>query len=214
MLQKVNGKKSLKKTNRFIYLISPNKVLPINFYKNLEKVFKTNKIFYFQLRLKKINKRKIFEISKKIKKLTKKYKIKFIINDDPYLAIKVGADGCHIGQKDFSIKKARIILKNKILGVTCHNSLKLVNKAVLNGANYIALGSFFPTKTKKVKFRCNLNTLKKVKKFTTIPVIAIGGINNRNYKKVLLNKANFLAISSYIWKNKLLSPEEALKKIK
>tara|TARA_B100000427_G_scaffold175659_1_gene146092 strand:+ start:1196 stop:1828 length:633 start_codon:yes stop_codon:yes gene_type:complete len=210
----VNGKKSLKKTNRFIYLISPNKVLPINFYKNLEKVFKTNKIFYFQLRLKKINKRKIFEISKKIKKLTKKYKIKFIINDDPYLAIKVGADGCHIGQKDFSIKKARIILKNKILGVTCHNSLKLVNKAVLNGANYIALGSFFPTKTKKVKFRCNLNTLKKVKKFTTIPVIAIGGINNRNYKKVLLNKANFLAISSYIWKNKLLSPEEALKKIK
>ncbi len=210
----MNGKKSLKKTNRFIYLISPNKVLPINFYKNLEKVFKTNKIFYFQLRLKKINKRKIFEISKKIKKLTKKYKIKFIINDDPYLAIKVGADGCHIGQKDFSIKKARIILKNKILGVTCHNSLKLVNKAVLNGANYIALGSFFPTKTKKVKFRCNLNTLKKVKKFTTIPVIAIGGINNRNYKKVLLNKANFLAISSYIWKNKLLSPEEALKKIK
>ena len=210
----MNGKKSLKKTNRFIYLISPNKVLPINFYKNLEKVFKTNKIFYFQLRLKKINKRKIFEISKKIKKLTKKYKIKFIINDDPYLAIKVGADGCHIGQKDFSIKKARIILKNKILGVTCHNSLKLVNKAVLNGANYIALGSFFPTKTKKVKFRCNLNTLKKVKKFTTIPVIAIGGINNRNYKKVLLNKANFLAISSYIWKNKILSPEEALKKIK
>ena len=204
----------MKKTNRFIYLISPNKFLPINFYKNLEKVFKTNKIFYFQLRLKKINKRKIFEISKKIKKLTKKYKIKFIINDDPYLAIKVGADGCHIGQKDFSIKKARIILKNKILGVTCHNSLKLVNKAVLNGANYIALGSFFPTKTKKVKFRCNLNTLKKVKKFTTIPVIAIGGINNRNYKKVLLNKANFLAISSYIWKNKLLSPEEALKKIK
>ena len=203
----------MKKTNRFIYLISPNKVLPINFYKNLEKVFKTNKIFYFQLRLKKINKRKIFEISKKIKKLTKKYKIKFIINDDPYLAIKVGADGCHIGQKDFSIKKARIILKNKILGVTCHNSLKLVNKAVLNGANYIALGSFFPTKTKKVKFRCNLNTLKKVKKFTTIPVIAIGGINNRNYKKVLLNKANFLAISSYIWKNKTLSPEEALKKI-
>ena len=204
----------MKKTNRFIYLISPNKVLPINFYKNLEKVFKTNKIFYFQLRLKKINKRKIFEISKKIKKLTKKYKIKFIINDDPYLAIKVGADGCHIGQKDFSIKKARIILKNKILGVTCHNSLKLVNKAVLNGANYIALGSFFPTKTKKVKFRCNLNTLKKVKKFTTIPVIAIGGINNRNYKKVLLNKANFLAISSYIWKNKILSPEKALKKLK
>ena len=100
----------------------------------------------------------------KKKKITKKYNVKLIINDDPYIANKVNADGCHIGQKDFDIKKARKILKNKILGVTCHNSLSLTRNAIKNGADYIALGAFFDTKTKKVKFFANLNTLKSVKK--------------------------------------------------
>ena len=204
----------MKKNNKFIYLISPDKISTSSFYKDLEKVFKSKKIFYFQLRLKNENKKKIIAIAKKIKKLTTKYDVKFIINDDPFVANKIDADGCHIGQKDFSVKKARKILKKKILGVTCHNSLKLVRDAIKNGANYIALGSFFSTKTKKIKYRANFNTLKKVKSSTTIPIIAIGGINKDNYKKVLLNNANFLAISSYIWKNKCLKPEEALRKIK
>ena len=177
-------------------------------------LFKTKKISFFQLRLKTENKNKILNISKKIKIIANKYNVKFIINDDPNLAIKINADGCHIGQKDFHVKKARKILKNKILGVTCHNSIKLVKKAIRDGADYVALGSFFKTKTKKVKFIANLNTLKKVEKFSKIPVVAIGGINDSNYRKVLLNKANFLAISSYIWKNKFLSPDEALKKLK
>ena len=204
----------MRNSKKFIYLISPNKILSSDFYKNLEKLFKKKKIFYFQLRLKKEKKINIIKISKKIKKLTKKYNIKFIINDDPNLAIKIGADGCHIGQKDFNIIKARKILKNKILGVTCHNSLKLVRQAVNNGANYVALGSFFPSKTKKIKFIANLNTIKKVKKITPLPIVAIGGINNNNYKKVLLNKVNFLAISGYIWNNNILNPEQALSKIK
>ena len=204
----------MRNSKKFIYLISPNKILSSDFYKNLEKLFKKKKIFYFQLRLKKEKKINIIKISKKIKKLTKKYNIKFIINDDPNLAIKIGADGCHIGQKDFNIIKARKILKNKILGVTCHNSLKLVRQAVNNGANYVALGSFFPSKTKKIKFIANLNTIKKVKKITPLPIVAIGGINNNNYKKVLLNKVNFLAISGYIWNNNNLNPEQALSKIK
>ena len=204
----------MRNSKKFIYLISPNKILSSDFYKNLEKLFKKKKIFYFQLRLKKEKKINIIKISKKIKKLTKKYNIKFIINDDPNLAIKIGADGCHIGQKDFNITKARKILKNKILGVTCHNSLKLVRQAVNNGANYVALGSFFPSKTKKIKFIANLNTIKKVKKITPLPIVAIGGINNNNYKKVLLNKVNFLAISGYIWNNNILNPEQALSKIK
>ncbi len=210
----MNGKKNLKKTKKFIYLISPNKIISSNFYKNLEKIFKTKRIFFFQLRLKREKREKIIYISKKIKKLTKKYNVKFIINDDPILANKLKVDGCHIGQNDFDITRARKILKNKILGVTCHNSSKLVLNAVKLGADYVALGSFFPTNTKKVKFKANFKTIKKVKKITNIPIIAIGGINNSNYKKVLLNKANFLAISSYIWKNKKFSPEEALRKIK
>ena len=76
----------MRKTKQFIYLISPKKILSSDFYKYLEKLFKTKKVYFFQLRLKKENKQKIIKISKKIKKLTKKYKVKFIINDDPYLA--------------------------------------------------------------------------------------------------------------------------------
>tara|TARA_Y100000590_G_scaffold385664_1_gene457931 strand:- start:195 stop:809 length:615 start_codon:yes stop_codon:yes gene_type:complete len=204
----------LRKTKKFIYLISPNKILLKNFYKILGNLFKTQKINFFQLRLKNEKKNKIIKIAKKMKKITKKYNVKLIINDDPYLANKINADGCHIGQKDFDIKKARKILNNKILGVTCHNSINLVRKAIKNGADYIALGAFFPSKTKKVKFFADFKTLKRVKKFSKIDLVAIGGINSQNYRKVLLNNANFLAISSYIWKNKILSPEDALKKLR
>ena len=204
----------MKKNKKFIYLISPNKIILKNFYKVLENLFKTQKISFFQLRLKNEKKVKIIKIAKKIKKISKKYNVKFIINDNPNIANKVNADGCHIGQKDFDIKKARKILNNKILGVTCHNSVNLVRKAITNGADYIALGAFFPSKTKKIKFFADFKILRRVRKFSKIDIVAIGGINSLNYKKVLLNKSNFLAISSYIWKNKNLSPEDALKKLK
>ena len=204
----------MRKNKKFIYLISPNKILLKNFYKTLANLFKTKKIYFFQLRLKNEKKDKLIKIAKKIKKIAKKYDVKFIVNDNPYLANEVNADGCHIGQKDFDIKKARKILKNKILGVTCHNSISLSQKAIENGADYIALGAFFQSKTKKVKYFADFHTLRSVKKFSKTDVVAIGGINLQNYKKVLLNKANFLAISNYIWKNKTLNPEEALNKLK
>ncbi len=146
-------------------------------------------------------------------KICKKNKVKFIVNDDPYLASKVNADGCHLGQKDMNVVKAKKILKNKIIGVTCHNSLKLAKKASLVGANYIALGAFFKTKTKKVIFKTDINTLIKIKKSINLPVVAIGGITEKNYKKLLLNKADFLAISGYIWNNKKLKPHQAIKNL-
>ncbi len=204
----------MRKYKKFIYLISPKKILSSDFYDDLENIFKTKKIFFFQLRLKKEKKRKIIIIAKKIKKLTKKYKVKFIINDDPYLANKIKADGCHIGQKDFNIKNARKILKNKILGITCHNSIKLAKVAICNKADYIAFGSFYKSKTKKTKYKSNIKILHLVKKITNIPIVAIGGINLDNYKKLLLNKANFLAISGYIWNNKKYKPIEAIKILK
>ncbi len=204
----------MRKTKKFIYLISPKKNLSSSFYKNLEKIFKTKKVFFFQLRLKKENKQNIIRIAKKIKKLTKKYNVKFIVNDDPKLAIKVKADGCHIGQKDFNLKKARIILKNKILGITCHNSIKLARIAINNKVDYLAFGSFYKSKTKKTVYKANIKTLHYAKKITSIPLVAIGGINSKNYKKLLLNNANFLAISSYIWNNKKNKPIEALKKLR
>ena len=205
--------RKIKKNKRFVYLISPNKIRNKDFYKNLCQVLSSKKVRFFQLRLKKEKiKNKIF-ISKKIRKICRKYQVKFIINDDPVLAKKVNADGCHLGQKDMNISKARKILKNKIIGITCHNSINLAKKAAANGANYLALGAFYSTKTKKVKYKANLKILNLTKKLTNTPIVAIGGIKDTNYKKLLLNKANFLAISSYIWNNKKLNPKEAINKI-
>ena len=207
--------RKLSNTKKFIYLISPKSIVNSKeFFKDLELVLKSKKIFFFQLRLKKENNKKIIYIGKKVKEICKKNKVNFIINDNPNIAKIIGADGCHLGQKDTSIIKAKKILKKKIIGITCHNSKKLVYKAIQDKADYIAIGAFFKSFTKNTNFKATISLLKFVKKITKIPIVAIGGINNKNYKKLLLNKANFLAISGYIWNNKKFKPEEAIKKFR
>ena len=197
---------------KFIYLISPLKINK-SFNSDLIEVLKQKKVGFFQLRLKKENFKKKIEIGKKIKKICKKFNVKFLVNDDVYLAKKLDADGCHLGQKDMNIFKARKLIGNKIIGVTCHNSIKLAKIAIDNKASYLAFGAFNPSKTKKVKYKASIKFLKKVRKMTKTPIVAIGGINLDNYKNLLLNKANFLAISGYIWKNKKLKPKDAIKKL-
>jgi thiamine-phosphate pyrophosphorylase len=199
---------------KFIYLISPNKIKNNVFYKDLALLFNTKKVSFFQLRLKNDTNKTKLGIGRKIKKICKKYKVKLIINDDPNLAKKLNADGCHLGQKDTNISNARKILKNKIIGITCHNSINLAKKAIDGGADYLAFGAFYSTQTKIVKYKASFKILKLVKKITNTPIVAIGGIKENNYKKLLLNKANFLAISGYIWNNKKLKPLEAIKKLK
>ena len=201
------------RNKKFIYLISPNKIINNLFYNSLNLVLKSKKVKFFQLRLKKENIKKKILIAKRILKICKKNNVKLIINDNPFLAKKVNADGCHLGQKDMDISKAKKILKNKIIGVTCHNSIKLAKYASSNGAHYIALGAFYKTRTKKVIHKADIRTLSKIKKSIKIPVVAIGGINHKNYKKLLLNKADFLAISGYIWNNKKFKPHQAIKNL-
>ncbi|WP_440928121.1 thiamine phosphate synthase [Candidatus Pelagibacter sp.] len=203
---KINKKK-------FIYLISPNKI-PNSFYNNLKLVLKTGKVSFFQLRLKSYSQNKKIIIGKKIKNICKKNDVKFIINDDPLLALKLDADGCHLGQKDMNIKIAKKILGKKIIGITCHNSMNLAKKAIKAKADYIAFGAFNQSKTKITKHVASVKILKKVKKFTKTPTVAIGGINAVNYKNLLLNNANFLAISGYIWKNKKYKPLQAIERLK
>ena len=178
-------------------------------------MLKTKKIKYFQLRLKKISSLNLLKISKKIKKIVKKNGVKFIINDKPLVAKMINADGCHIGQKDMSLINARKILgKNKIIGVTCHNSKRLAQEAKKLGANYVAFGSFFKSSTKKTAFRANLQILRWAKKKINMPTVAIGGINSSNYKKILLNGASYIACSNYIWNNKKIDPVSAINKFK
>ena len=198
---------------KFIYLVSPNKIKP-NFYKDLRDILSLNKTKFFQLRLKNTPREKKIIIGKKIKKICKVFNVKFLVNDDPIIAKKINADGCHLGQADVSITLARKILKKHIIGITCHNSKKLIKKAIKNKVNYIALGAFFSTKTKRTKYKARIKILNWSKKTTNIPIVAIGGIKLDNYKKLLLNKANFLAISGYIWNNKNYKPAEAVEKIK
>ena len=203
---KINKKK-------FIYLISPNKILN-SFYNDLKLVLKTKKVSFFQLRLKNYSLKKKIIIGKKIKNICKKNKVKFIINDDPLLALKLDADGCHLGQKDMNINIAKKILGKKIIGITCHNSMNLAKKAIKAKADYIAFGAFNQSKTKKTKYVASVKILNKVKKLTKTPTVAIGGINAVNYKNLLLNNANFLAISGYIWKNKKYKPLQAIERLK
>ena len=198
---------------KFIYLVSPNKIYP-KFYNDLKQILKTGKVSLFQLRLKKYPFPQKIVIGKIIQKICKKNGVKFLVNDDPILSKKLNADGCHLGQKDMDIKNARKIIGNKIIGVTCHNSINLAKAAVEDKANYIALGAFFSTTTKKVKYKATTKILNKVKKLTKTPIVAIGGINFDNYKKLLLNKANLLAISGYIWNNKKYKPLESVEKLK
>ncbi len=201
------------KKKKFIYLISPQKINK-SFYTNLIKVLKQKKVSFFQLRLKKKTFEKKMIIGRKIKKICKKYNVKFLVNDDAYLAKKLDADGCHLGQKDMSIFEARKLIGNKIIGITCHNSIKLAKIAIKNKANYLAFGAFNYSKTKKVKYKASINLLKKAIKITKVPIVAIGGINSNNYQKLLLNKVSFLAISGYIWNNKKLKPIDAIKKLR
>jgi len=205
----------LNKLNKFIYLISPENIKGKKFYQELNNVLKTKKVKYFQLRLKKISTSDLIKISKKIKKIVKKNNVKFLINDKPLVAKIVDADGCHIGQKDMDLISARKILgKNKIIGVSCHNSKKLALMAKKNSANYIAFGAFFKSATKKTAFKANLEILRWARKKINMPTVAIGGINSSNYKKILSNRANFIACSNYVWNNKKMDPVSAIKEFR
>ena len=195
---------------KFIYLISPNKINK-NFYISLKKVLSSNKVKYFQLRLKKLKKKRIIQISKKIIKITKFYNVKFIINDNYDLLKIIGVDGCHLGQTDGNISMIKKRAKNKFLGVTCHNSKRLAKKAKAMGASYVAFGSFHKSKLKPNAKKANTKILKWAKKKLGLPVVAIGGINNKNYKNLINQGANYIALSSFIWDNPNLKPFKAIK---
>ena len=196
---------------QFVYLISPDKIYP-DFYKDLDKVLFSQKVSFFQLRLKKTPKNLVTKIAKKIKKITIRHKVKFIINDDSKLTKKIGADGCHIGQLDNTVSLARKDIKKKTIGVTCHNSKKLALKAIKDNADYLAFGSFFKSRLKPNAKKTDLKILFWAKKNIKKPIVVIGGITDKNYVKLIKAGANYIAISTFIWNNRFLKPEIAIKK--
>jgi thiamine-phosphate pyrophosphorylase len=196
-----------------IYLITPN-ILTKKFYSFLPKVLTSKKVKFLQLRCKSYSRSKIDIHLRRILAITKKYKVKLIINDDSSFVKKYKNTGFHLGQKDL-VKKNNIsnLKRNYCFGITCHNSISLAKKALKFKPHYIAFGAFFPTKTKRVKYIAKKDILKKAKKLKT-KVVAIGGITNKNYKELIESGADYIAISSFIWKNKQFNPAQAIKLFK
>jgi len=119
----------------------------------------------------------------------------FIINDDPQLALKVDADGVHLGQSDSNIAHARQILgADKIIGVTCHDSLEMALAAEKAGADYVAFGRFFPSQSKPDAPPAEIELLQQARHSLSIPIVAIGGITPENGGQLINAGADMLAV--------------------
>jgi thiamine-phosphate pyrophosphorylase len=128
-------------------------------------------------------------------KVCHEYKVPLLINDDIELAIKVGADGVHIGREDGAISEARDRLgADAIIGVSCYNFVEQALDAQEQGATYVAFGRFFPSSSKPLAAPAELDTLRKAKFLLDIPIVAIGGILPENGGPLLTAGADLLAV--------------------
>ena len=128
-------------------------------------------------------------------KVCHEYKVPLLINDDIELAIKVGADGVHIGREDGAISEARDRLgADAIIGVSCYNFVEQALNAQEQGATYVAFGRFFPSSSKPLAAPAELDTLRKAKFLLDIPIVAIGGILPENGGSLLTAGADLLAV--------------------
>ena len=134
-------------------------------------------------------------LAKELVKICHQYDVPLIINDDIELAIRVAADGVHLGEDDDTVPEARQRLgKNAIIGVSCYNSVEKAIAAEKQGATYVAFGRFFPSSSKPLASPAEINTLCEAKKVLTIPIVAIGGILPENGMQLLNTGADFLAV--------------------
>lgn len=148
-------------------------------YEQVEDAIKGGATF-IQLREKNLNYEKFLEEAKKIKEITDKYGVPFVINDNVEIAKEIDADGVHVGQSDTEAKRAREILgKDKIIGISAGN-LKEAIDAEKNGADYIGIGAMFHTDTKSDATSVTFEEAKEITGKVNIPVVAIGGINSEN----------------------------------
>ncbi|WP_163835440.1 thiamine phosphate synthase [Spartinivicinus ruber] len=148
-----------------------------------------------QYRDKSQNKTKRLNQATQLKTLCQQYSVSFIINDDVELAANVKADGVHLGQQDQAITHARKTLGNKaIIGATCHGSYQLAETAYQQGADYIALGRFFPSATKPNAPPADLSIVQQITAALPLPVVAIGGITLDNAPIVINAGAHMVAV--------------------
>jgi thiamine-phosphate pyrophosphorylase len=183
-----------------LYLITPPKLEPRAFADELKRALDAGDVASLQLRLKDVSDHDILRAGEVLAPIAQARGVAFIVNDRPDLAKRIGADGVHVGQGDVSYDEARATVgKDAIVGVTCHGSRDLAFAAGEAGADYVAFGAFYPTQTKDVTFRAEIELLAWWAESMTVPVVAIGGITTENAKPLIDAGADFIAVSSGVW---------------
>lgn len=130
-----------------------------------------------------------------LRELTRQHSALLIINDEVQLAKDSNADGVHLGADDASISAARAQLgPTAIIGVSCYNDFSLAKQAENNGANYVAFGRFFPSRTKPHATQATIEILQTAKRELDTPIVAIGGITAENAGELISAGANMLAV--------------------
>lgn len=167
----------------------------------LKDVFKAGDVASFQLRLKHISDDEIRRAVDILRPIVQANGTAFLLNDRPDLAAELGCDGVHIGQEDASYAQARLALPNGIVGLTCHDSRHLAIEAAEAGADYVAFGAFFPTRTKDPKTSADLELLRWWSELMVVPCVAIGGITVANAPALVEAGADFLAVSGGVWEH-------------
>ena len=198
-------------SNCRLYLISPPHLSPANFAIPLREALDGGDVASFQLRLKHVDDDAVRRATDLLRPIVQAAGAAFILNDRPDLAAELGCDGVHIGQEDAPYADARrLIGPDRIVGVTCHDSRHLAMEAAEAGADYVAFGAFFPTRTKEPKTQADIDLLRVWSETTVVPCVAIGGITVGNARALIEAGADFLAVAAGVWEHPD-GPEAAVK---
>ncbi len=189
-----------------LYLITPPQIADLEqFCDSFERALGAGDIACVQLRLKTpegeaVGDDEVLAAAAALLPIAQKHDAAFLINDRPDLALKSGADGVHVGQTDARCEQARAALgDDATVGVTCHNSKHLALLAGEAGADYVAFGAFYPTRTKEAPTQADPALLEWWSFATTLPSVAIGGITPDNCGPLVRAGADFLAVSGAVW---------------
>jgi thiamine-phosphate pyrophosphorylase len=183
-----------------LYLITPPRIEPKSFAETLKRALDAGDVASVQLRLKDVSDEEILRAADALLPVTQRAGAAFILNDRPDLAARLGADGVHVGQEDASYADARAAMgRDRIVGVTCHDSRHLAIEAAEAGADYVAFGAFFPTQTKEPKTRAEPELLQWWSGTMVVPCVAIGGITVDNCKVLIDAGVDFLAVAAGVW---------------
>ncbi|HEX2116371.1 MAG TPA: thiamine phosphate synthase [Alphaproteobacteria bacterium] len=194
-----------------LYLITPQALDPAAFADTLAAALDAGDVACVQLRLKDADDDAIRRACDHLRRVSQSRDVAFILNDRPDLAAATGCDGVHVGQEDASYRDARAALgADRIVGVTCHNSIDLAFTAAEAGADYVAFGAFFPTASKDAKTKATPELLRQWSETTTVPCVAIGGITAENCGTLVEAGADFLAVIGGVW-NHPDGPSKAVK---